>query len=241
MLDTRTNDTTLVRSVMTPSRSDRSSRPSSVRPNQRSVAPVRCGDQLPRHDVGVVLHLGDDDLVARAAGPRRAAVGPGDDVGDQVERLGGVLGEDDLGAVGGVDERGDLVARALVQRGRLLGEHVDAAVHVGVVPRVVVVDRVEDLPRLLRGRGVVEVDQRLSPWTSRSRTGKSLRTFSTSRAGAVERHGSCRVRRLGQELLVALGLEACRRAPGRPPRRSGRRRRRARSRAGCSAGSGCSA
>ena len=41
MLDTQTSDTTLVRSLISSSMFDRSSRPSSVRPNQRSVAPVR--------------------------------------------------------------------------------------------------------------------------------------------------------------------------------------------------------
>ncbi len=41
MLDTQVSETTLVRSVIRSSMFDRSSRPSSVSPNQRSVAPVR--------------------------------------------------------------------------------------------------------------------------------------------------------------------------------------------------------
>ena len=41
MLETQVNDTTLVRSVISSSTFDRSSWPSSVMPNQRSVAPVR--------------------------------------------------------------------------------------------------------------------------------------------------------------------------------------------------------
>jgi hypothetical protein len=45
-------------------------------PAQRRADPL--GQQLPRHDVGVVLHLGDDDLVA---GPDAvAAAGPGQHV-----------------------------------------------------------------------------------------------------------------------------------------------------------------
>lgn len=41
-LETRVKETTLVRSVMTSSMLERSSRPSSVRPNHFSFAPVRC-------------------------------------------------------------------------------------------------------------------------------------------------------------------------------------------------------
>ncbi len=109
----------------------------------------------------MVLHLGDDDLVAwpDAVGRRR----PGQHVRHQVECLGGVLGEDDLVPVRGADERGDFVARALVERGRLLRQHVDAPVHVGVVQLVVIVERLEDRARFLRRRRAVEVDQRAVP------------------------------------------------------------------------------
>ena len=63
------------------------------------------GEDVPRHDVGVVLHVGEQDRVALAqvrAGPR---------VRDQVDRLGDVPGEDDLVRRAGVDEAGDLGAR----------------------------------------------------------------------------------------------------------------------------------
>ena len=117
-------------------------------------------EQLPRHDVGVVLHLRDDDLglAVHAVG----LVGPAEHVGHEVERLGGVLGEDHLVAARRVDERGDLVAGALVQRRGLLGEHVHAAVDVGVVLLVVLAERVEHLARLLRGRRVVQVHELLA-------------------------------------------------------------------------------
>ena len=42
--------------------------PSGVTRNQRRVAPVRCAQLLPGHQVGVVLKLGDQDLVAGADG-----------------------------------------------------------------------------------------------------------------------------------------------------------------------------
>jgi hypothetical protein len=64
----------------------------------------------------VVLHLGDDDLVARAdpeavtRSPAAARRAIGEGIGDQVDRLGGVLGEDDL--VGTAPMKPAIVARA---------------------------------------------------------------------------------------------------------------------------------
>ena len=124
-------------------------------PAQRRAGAL--AQDLPRHDVGVVLHLGDDDLVAglqRASSPRQ-------DVRDQVQRLGGVLGEDDRVGVGCADERGHLEAGALVGSGRLLTQRVRRAVDVGVVLLVELGEGVEHLARLLRGVRTVEIDQRL--------------------------------------------------------------------------------
>ena len=50
----------------------------------------RAADLLPRNQVGVVLHDGDDDLVTGLEHCGRKALG------DQVERLARVAGEDDL-------------------------------------------------------------------------------------------------------------------------------------------------
>ena len=67
----------------------------------------------------------------------------------QVDRLGGVLREDDLVRRGGTDERGDLGARRLVG-GRGLGtEGVHRPGDVGVVPLVVLAQHIEHLARLL--------------------------------------------------------------------------------------------
>ena len=67
-------------------------------------------DQLPRHDVRVVLEPGDEDLVARLeARPREA-------LRHQVQAVGAALGEDDLAGLARVDEARDLGARAFVGR-----------------------------------------------------------------------------------------------------------------------------
>ena len=75
--------------------------------------------------------------------------------------LGRAAGEDHLAFARRVQERGDLRARSLVARCCVLGELLDAAVHVRVGGLVEVADRVEDLSRLLRRRGGVEVRERL--------------------------------------------------------------------------------
>src|SRR5713226_3310620 len=114
------------------------------------------GQQLPGDQVGVVLQLGQDVLVALPD------VGPAPAVGHQVDGLRGVADEDDALATGGANERLDLIAGLFVLLGRFLGNGVDAAMDVSVVGAVVVVQRIDDRQRLLRGSGAVEVDQRLA-------------------------------------------------------------------------------
>ena len=220
-----TNATTLVRSLMSPSASAaaRSSRPSSVsaEPAQRGPGPL--ARELPRHQVGVVLHLRDDDLVAR---PQPLA----DGAGQQVQPLGDVLGEDDLARVGGAEEGRHLLAGTLVERGRFLGEGVNPAVNIGVVTLVVVALGVQHGQRLLAGRRAVEVDQRhavVDP-SGAGRIGKSARTFSTSygqsvtaASGAAARSCSCRFRHPVSRVTLVLRASAASSAPPestmRPP------------------------
>ena len=121
----------------------------------RQVAQPRPGllaEELPGHDVRVVLHLGDEHLVAGAD----VAAAPG--VGDEVDGLGGVAGEDRAVGVP-AHERGDALARALEQLGGLPAELVHAAVDRAVGVGVEAVHRLDHLARLLRARGGVEVDE----------------------------------------------------------------------------------
>ena len=112
-------------------------------------------EQLPRDEVRVVLHLGQDDHVAPAdvlAAPR---------VGDEVDRLGGVAREHDLVRVGDPDQPGRLRTRLLVFGRRPLADRVDPAMDVGVVFAVVGVHRLEDHLRLLRRGGGIQVHERV--------------------------------------------------------------------------------
>ena len=168
---------------------------------------------LPGQQVGVVLHLGDDDLVALPDGVppelrllRRRGVGQR--VGDEVDALGAVAGEDDL-PLRRTDERADGGAGGLVGAGRLLGELVGSPVRRGVDVLVEPALGVEHLARLLRGGPGVEVDQPL-PVPHGAGQDREVRP------DRLDVQGQRRARPVG----TRDGLRSCR---SRPPRRPSRR------------------
>ena len=108
--------------------------------------------ELPRHDVGMVLELGDQDAVAPL---QELAVG----IGDQIDCRGAAAGEDDLHRLH-AEELRDVGARVLVQLGRAFGEAMDAAQHIGAAGRLVAPHRVEHGERRLRRCAVVEIVDR---------------------------------------------------------------------------------
>jgi hypothetical protein len=113
-------------------------------------------EKVPGHDVRVVLHDREHDLVARldALAAKR--------IGDEVDRLGGVARENDFLVPGGIEERAHLFARALIGLGRGIGEVVQAAMHIGIFGGVGALDAVEHGARLLRRSRIVEIDERLA-------------------------------------------------------------------------------
>ncbi|MNS92519.1 hypothetical protein D3C72_1266610 [compost metagenome] len=111
--------------------------------------------QLPRHDIGVVLHRADQDLVARAQALAKACC-------HQVDRLGRAAHEHDFLAPGGVDQVSHRVARGLVGIGGALAQGMHAAVDIGVERGIVMRFGIDHALRLLGGGGVVQIDQRLA-------------------------------------------------------------------------------
>ncbi len=87
-------------------------------------------DLLPRHQVGVVLHLGEQNFVAR---PQKLAAPR---VGHQVDRHRRAGGEDDLFALCGPDEVADLGTGGFQFFVDLHAELIIAPVGVGVIPLV---------------------------------------------------------------------------------------------------------
>ena len=111
---------------------------------------------LPRHDVRVVLHHRDDDLVSRTNA--NASVG----LRHQVDGLGCAPHKDDFLGLGRVQEAGGRFPRFLVGVGGPLAQQVHTPMHVRVLVRVVANQSIEHHLRLLRRRGVVEIDERLA-------------------------------------------------------------------------------
>ena len=83
----------------------------------------------------MMLHDREDDLVAGFD-----ALAP-ESIGDEVDGLGGVAGEDDLFLAARIEERRHFLARAFVGLGRLIGEIMQPAMHVGVLRGVDLVER----------------------------------------------------------------------------------------------------
>ena len=133
--------------------------------------------EMPRHDVGMVLHDREHDLVAGL--DALAAEG----VGDEIDGFGGIAGEDDLFLASGVEKRADLVARALIGLGRRVGEVMQAAMDVGIFGSIGVIEAVENGSGFLRGGGVVEIDQRLA--VNRQREDRKILADAGDVVGAV--------------------------------------------------------
>ena len=110
-------------------------------------------EHLPRHDVGVVLHLRQNDGVALDE------VGPTPSMSNEVDAFCCAAGDDDLVCVEALLE---FASAGFVAFGRLSGQGVDGSVDVGVGLGVVIVHGVEDHLWLLGGRSVVEVDERVA-------------------------------------------------------------------------------
>ena len=125
--------TSRVRSFNLLRKSSRSSSPDSVMPTWRSTHPVRCAKSC-QHQVAVVLHHREQHLIPGAQ------IGITPAAGDEVDRLTGVAGEHDFPGAGGTDKTRRLAAGGL-ERFRGPGtELVGAAMDVGVVAAVVVLN-----------------------------------------------------------------------------------------------------
>ena len=112
------------------------------------------GHHLPGDDVGVVLEFREHDLVARRE--QRTA-----GLGYEVDPLGRAPHEDDLVGTRRPQKCLHYSTGVLVGIGRPRRERMGTAMDVGIVVRVEVRDRVDDVLRLLRCRGIVEPSQRL--------------------------------------------------------------------------------
>jgi hypothetical protein len=127
-----------------------------VHRNHAQLRALGGGELLPRHDVGVVLEVRDDDLVALAH------VLPAPALGHEVDGLGGAAHEDHLFDFGRVDELANALPCAFVRIGRTRSKLMRRAMNVRVLVRVEVRDAIDDRLRLVRGGCVVEPHELLA-------------------------------------------------------------------------------
>ncbi len=99
--------------------------------------------KMPGHDIGVMLHLRNDDLVAFTEFRSKAR-------GDEIDRLRAALGEDDFLDLPCVHETAGGFARLLEHDGRFVGKKMRAAMDVGVGVGIGRQDSVEHNFGLLR-------------------------------------------------------------------------------------------
>lgn len=110
-------------------------------------------EDLPRNDVAVVLHLGDEHFVAQTQ------IGASPGVRDQVDTPRRAGSEDDLFVAGRVDETGHTQPGIFVALSCLFAQRVDATVDVGVVSTIVVIHGADDRFWLLAAGAIVQIDQ----------------------------------------------------------------------------------
>ena len=108
---------------------------------------------LPRHNVGVVLHGGDEHFVACC--DIGAAVG----FRHQVDGFSCAADKDDFVGAGSLDKAAHRLPRLIVRLGGAHAEGVHAAMDVGVVVLVITHQGVDHRARLLRSGCAIQIDQ----------------------------------------------------------------------------------
>ena len=111
---------------------------------------------MPGDDVGVVLHLSNQHLIA-SLHLRLAERG-----GYQIDGFCSATRKDNLLYLTGIDKAAHLLTGGFVQVGSLLTEVVYAAMHVGVDVEVLVAHSIEHAQRLLCGGSIVQIYQWLT-------------------------------------------------------------------------------
>ncbi len=108
------------------------------------------GELLPGHHVGVVFHDRQDDLVPCIERLSESSC-------YEIDRFGGAAGKHSL-CWSRANEACQRLARVFITRRRFFAECVDGAMHVGARLEIEVPFRIQHGDRLLRGCGIVQID-----------------------------------------------------------------------------------
>ena len=117
------------------------------------LSTTTCRSQLPGHDIRVVLHLRDNDVIARAKIPRTPSIG------DKIYRCSSSCREDNLLAMLSTYKPTHLLARRLIHLGHSARQVVNTTMDVGVTLAHKALRSLYDAQRLLCRSATVEVDQ----------------------------------------------------------------------------------
>ena len=112
------------------------------------------GHHLPGHNVGVVFHVADQNLIAGFQARGQA-------IGHQVDGFGGASGPDDFSGAGRVQKLAHGFPGAFKRSRRTITQGMGATVHIGVHLAVIAIHGIQHGLWLLRRRAVVQIHQRL--------------------------------------------------------------------------------
>ncbi len=112
---------------------------------------------LPGHDIGMVLHVRDENFITRLQNRFHEAVR------HEIDALGRATGKYDLVRVRRADQAGHFGPGVFVGIGRLFAQVMHATMDVGIFLRVVARQCVDHRLRLLRSGPIVQIGQWLTP------------------------------------------------------------------------------
>jgi hypothetical protein len=118
--------------------------------------PGALGKLLPRYEVGVVLHRRDEDFVASFH------IGIAPAAGDEINSRRRAGSEDKFQCLFGPDEGPDFFAGIFVLFGTAFAERMNPTVNVCIIAFVDAAEHVDNLPRALGARGVIEEHERMT-------------------------------------------------------------------------------
>ena len=111
--------------------------------------------QLPRNDIGMVLHVANDDLVALLHESLREARS------HQIDTLRGATCEDYLAGLFGTDEFSHRLSASFVQVGGRLRKEVYATMHIGIDIVILVAHGLHHASGFLRSSTIVQIHERV--------------------------------------------------------------------------------
>ena len=127
-----------------------------VKGQNTNLSTTSLGHSLPRHDIGVVLHLADNNVIALVQEPFAPGIGYG------IDRSGSTRSKDNLLARCGTNECAHALTSLLVELGSLRRELMHTTMYIGILLAVQTIHRLDNALGLLCRCTTIEIDERLA-------------------------------------------------------------------------------